>query len=208
VVRPTEERVREALFSILGDRVKGGRFLDLFAGSGAVGLEALSRGAGAVCWVESSRRVLPILRENVRRLTGLGAASGRMDSEAETQVVAGDAVRFLKKGLVEEAFDLIFADPPYGRVPAGRRASGMKAERNTVTELLSALGAGGLVTPGGVFAMETRGRRQQAPAAGGDEKAKLTGVEGNAGAGWRLVTERVYGNARLSFFERKTRRGV
>src|SRR6185436_9728504 len=66
--RPTEGRVREALFSIWGDRLAGSRFLDLFAGSGAVGIEALGRGAGAVVCVDSDPRAVRAMEENLGRL--------------------------------------------------------------------------------------------------------------------------------------------
>jgi 16S rRNA (guanine966-N2)-methyltransferase len=106
-VRPTSDRVREALFSILGERVPGARVADLFAGSGSLGLEALSRGAEAVWWVERSHRVLRTLRETVKTL-GRGC-------EAELRVITGDATRFLSaSGDDPPVFDLIFADPPYG----------------------------------------------------------------------------------------------
>jgi 16S rRNA (guanine(966)-N(2))-methyltransferase RsmD len=103
-VRPTEGRVRESLFSIWQERVPGARFLDLFAGSGAVGLEANSRGAAFVCFVEADPRVLRDLERNAaelpkgdwRRWRGrLPAALGQLEA-------AGEPV-----------FDLAFADPPY-----------------------------------------------------------------------------------------------
>lgn len=110
-VRPTQDKVRQALFSSLGARVPGCRFLDLFAGSGAVGLEAWSRGAAQVCWVESDRRALAVLRGNVRDLCG--ASEGR-----ETRIVAREALRFLRTASGTGAFDIVFADPPYD--PEGR----------------------------------------------------------------------------------------
>jgi 16S rRNA (guanine966-N2)-methyltransferase len=99
-IRPTSDRAREALFDILGPSVSGCRFLDLFAGSGAVGFEALSRGAEGVTLIERRPR---ILEENRRRLgeEGLGAV-----------VIAADAAVELRRpgGPV---FDIVFADPPY-----------------------------------------------------------------------------------------------
>ncbi|MDT9593905.1 16S rRNA (guanine(966)-N(2))-methyltransferase RsmD [Nocardioides zeae] len=104
--RPTSDRVREALFStlvsLLGD-VDGLRFLDLYAGSGAVGLEAWSRGATATL-VESDRRTAGVVAANVREL-GAGA---------EVRVVTAAVATFLERGPVEGAvFDVVFADPPY-----------------------------------------------------------------------------------------------
>lgn len=101
-VRPTQDRVREALFAHLGSAVCGSRFLDLFAGSGSVGIEAWSRGAEDVFWVESQSSVLRVLRRNVAGLTGL---SGR--------VVGLPVERALGSGLAGSSFDMVFADPPY-----------------------------------------------------------------------------------------------
>ena len=96
--RPTADRVREAVFSMLGD-VSGARVLDLFAGSGALGIEALSRGAAKVVFVERDPRAAAIIHRN---LDALG-----LDQPVRRQ----DALRFLARP--EETFDLVFADPPY-----------------------------------------------------------------------------------------------
>jgi 16S rRNA (guanine966-N2)-methyltransferase len=101
-VRPTADRVREAWMSIIGSQVVGARVLDLFAGSGALGLEALSRGAALAEFVDVSARSLKALRENAE---SLGAGERAI-------IHRGDAVRFVA-GLSEGAFDLAFADPPY-----------------------------------------------------------------------------------------------
>ena len=103
VSRPTADRVREALFSILGDRVIGARVLDLFAGSGSLGIEALSRGAESVVFVEQSRDAAHTIRSNLK-VTGL-------DEHAE--VHARRVELFLRKGGIASPFDLIFVDPPY-----------------------------------------------------------------------------------------------
>jgi 16S rRNA (guanine966-N2)-methyltransferase len=102
VTRPTSDRVREALFSILGDRVAGARVLDLFAGSGALAIEALSRGAGEATLVDSSGAAIAAIRRN---LEALGA---------EAEVVRAPALRFLE-GARNRArqYDLVFLDPPY-----------------------------------------------------------------------------------------------
>jgi len=100
--RPTADRVREAWFSIVAQELAGARVLDLFAGSGALGLEALSRGAGAVDFVEMSRAALAALRANIAAL----------DVEGRVRVRAGDALRFVA-GLAPRAYDVAFADPPY-----------------------------------------------------------------------------------------------
>jgi 16S rRNA (guanine966-N2)-methyltransferase len=101
-VRPTADRVREAWMSILGQSLDGARVLDLFAGSGALGLEALSRGAASATFVELNPPSLRALHENI---TALGVQS-------DVTVHRGDAMRFAER-LPEGAFDLVLADPPY-----------------------------------------------------------------------------------------------
>lgn len=102
--RPTTDRVREAWMSAVAGYIPGARVLDLFAGSGALGLEALSRGAESAVFVEQAAPALNALRLN---LGALGAA-------ARAEVVRGDAIRFAAE-LPAGAFDLAFADPPYGQ---------------------------------------------------------------------------------------------
>jgi 16S rRNA (guanine966-N2)-methyltransferase len=99
--RPTSDRVREALFSILGD-VSGARVLDLYAGSGALGIEALSRGAGEVVFVESARRAADAIRANLRAV-----------GDPDAIIWVGDALAYLRRADPEAPFDLVFADPPY-----------------------------------------------------------------------------------------------
>lgn len=101
-VRPTADRVREAWMSILGSELTGARVLDLFAGSGALGLEALSRGAESVTFVELNPPSLKALHENI---VALGV-------EAATTVHRGDAMRFAER-LSPGTFDVVLADPPY-----------------------------------------------------------------------------------------------
>jgi 16S rRNA (guanine966-N2)-methyltransferase len=108
--RPTADRVREALFSMLGD-VSGMRALDLYAGSGALGIEALSRGAASAVFVESDAGAAAVIERN---LASLGLAE---------RVVRGDALRFLAGA--EGPFDLVFCDPPYDSAP---RLAGSLAE--------------------------------------------------------------------------------
>jgi len=99
-IRPTPNRVRETLFNWLAPVVAGSRCLDLFAGSGALGLEALSRGAASVTFVESDRATADALRATVTKL-----APGR------GLVVLGDALRWLEGP--PQAFDIVFLDPPF-----------------------------------------------------------------------------------------------
>lgn len=117
--RPTADRVRVTLFDVLGPVIAGARVLDLFAGTGAVGIEALSRGAARVVFVEKDQAALRALRAN---LAALGA------SRVAARVLAGDVLRVLA-GLPaqEEPFDLVFIDPPYGTTLAGRALAALAA---------------------------------------------------------------------------------
>jgi 16S rRNA (guanine(966)-N(2))-methyltransferase RsmD len=101
--RPTSDRLRETLFNVLSPRMAGAHFLDLYAGSGAVGLEALSRGAGHVDFVERAEPALRALRANLARL---GVAAGFRIHGAGV----GAVLRKMKPGA---AFDVVFLDPPY-----------------------------------------------------------------------------------------------
>jgi 16S rRNA (guanine(966)-N(2))-methyltransferase RsmD len=104
LVRPTADRVREALFSSLGQRVVNTRVLDLFAGSGALGLEAISRGARECVFVDAARQSIEILRENI-------VATGFED---QSRVIRGDGIKTLSLlARNTEIFDLVFLDPPY-----------------------------------------------------------------------------------------------
>ena len=102
--RPTSDRVREALFSVLGASVEGARVLDLFAGSGALGVEALSRGAAEVVFVDRSQAAIKAVRANLAAL-GIDAAVRRAEARAALRVASGRG----------EAYDLVFLDPPYRR---------------------------------------------------------------------------------------------
>ena len=106
-VRPTADRVREALFSILGS-VEGEDVLDLFAGTGALGLEALSRGARSATFVEIDRQAHEVVRRNIDATI--------TDGEDQVELIKGDATRVVRSlALVQERFDLVFFDPPYDR---------------------------------------------------------------------------------------------
>ena len=100
--RPTSDRVREALFSILGARVEGARVLDLFAGSGALGIEALSRGAAEATFVDRSPAAIRVVRANLAAL-GLEAEVVRADARAAVRTARAAA----------RQYDLLFLDPPY-----------------------------------------------------------------------------------------------
>lgn len=100
--RPITDRVKETLFAILGDRVPGARVLDLYAGSGAIGIEALSRGAEHAIFVEQAALALKALRLNLERT----------DLAGQAEVVASDATRYLSRAS-DLVRDLVFLDPPY-----------------------------------------------------------------------------------------------
>ncbi|MGB6973211.1 MAG: 16S rRNA (guanine(966)-N(2))-methyltransferase RsmD [Terracidiphilus sp.] len=102
--RPTSDRLREALFNVLAPRMEGARVLDLYAGSGAVGLEAVSRGAREAVMVERDEAALKALRANVARL-GVAAAC---------RIHASGVAAWLRRGRTKAAeFDVVFLDPPY-----------------------------------------------------------------------------------------------
>jgi 16S rRNA (guanine966-N2)-methyltransferase len=109
-VRPTSDRVREALFSIISGRIPGARILDAYSGSGAMGFEALSRGGSEVVFVESSAEVLTVLKENMESL-GL---SGRCT------IFHAEVALFLEGKPPERPFDVVLADPPYAAGEAAR----------------------------------------------------------------------------------------
>jgi 16S rRNA (guanine966-N2)-methyltransferase len=134
-IRPTPDRVREALFAILAPRVPGARFLDLFAGTGANGLEALSRGAREAHFVEQSKAAVLLIRENIRRL----------DFESQCSVTLGVLPSVLARlAAGTPPFDIVFADPPY--------------ESELVERLLASPHLRPLLVPDGVLVVET-GRR-------------------------------------------------
>jgi 16S rRNA (guanine966-N2)-methyltransferase len=135
-VRPTGDRAREGLFNSLGTLLDlpGAAVLDLYAGSGALGLEALSRGAAVVTFVESSPRVLPVLAAN---LATVGLPGGQVLRASVPAVVAGPAPR---------RYGLVLADPPYATPTA------------EVLEVLRSLSGGGWLAPGAVLVVERSSR--------------------------------------------------
>jgi len=138
--RPTSDRARAGLFDWLGPRVAGARVLDLFAGTGALGIEALSRGAREAVFVERSRGALRALRRNLDALA-LGARA---------RVVERDLARGLGPlAAADERFDLVLADPPY--------------EGGWVERLISCAGLPGLLEPDAVVITERSARAASAP---------------------------------------------
>lgn len=177
-VRPTQDKVRQAIFSAIATRVDGARVLDLFAGSGALGLEAWSRGAKSVTWVESHPRTFQALRETVRALCG---------DDPNGRVVKADAITFLTRHGPDGAgpsrepaaergvYDLVLADPPYDR--EGRYL--------WLEKTLRALEAGPIVAADAILVFE------------------LAASEAVAGApGWALAWERTYGDTKVLIWKR------
>lgn len=105
--RPTSDRLRETLFNILAPRIEGARFLDLCAGTGALGIEALSRGAAHVTFVDQSRKMCELIEANLKTLDV---------EKSGIEIITNDALEFLRRHVkkAELEFDIIFFDPPYG----------------------------------------------------------------------------------------------
>jgi 16S rRNA (guanine966-N2)-methyltransferase len=135
-LRPTSDKLRETLFNVLGTGVAGSRFVDLFAGTGAIGIEALSRGAAEVVFIENHAPAANLIRKN---LESLGVRTG-------ATVLAVDALRGLDMLAArhrpgDQAFDFIFLDPPY-------------AAADDYARVLRFLGAAAFLGPGGIVIAE------------------------------------------------------
>lgn len=135
-LRPTMDVVKGAIFSSLGDLVVGARVLDLFAGSGSLGIEALSRGADRVTFVENEQRAVASIEKNLGRTTLAGPAA---------TVWSMDVFRFLDRLATPGGFEIILADPPYAK------AAG---ERDFAPELLCSAALQAALAPGGIFVLE------------------------------------------------------
>ena len=134
-VRPTMDRVKAAIFSSLGDAIIGARVLDLFAGTGALGIEALSRGAASATFVENDRRSAEAIKKNLAK-TNL---KGRVRDE--------DVFDFLSRRSNADKFQIIFADPPYEKGHHARSHTEMLLNNETLPHLLEL---------NGVFVLEKR----------------------------------------------------
>jgi 16S rRNA (guanine966-N2)-methyltransferase len=114
-IRPTTGRVKEALFSMIAASVSQARVLDLFAGSGSLGLEALSRGAASAFFVENNRQALALIRDNIKRC-GYGDQATVLTGSAVQEKTYADLNRQLhRENRINHGFDLVFLDPPYGQ---------------------------------------------------------------------------------------------
>src|SRR6516164_858093 len=134
-VRPTMDRVKAAIFSSLGDAVIGARVLDLFAGSGALGIEALSRGATSVIFVENGRQSAEVIEENLTR------------TKLKGRILAQDVFDFLRHTSNAVKFEIIFADPPYEKMQRGE---------SNVEKLLNNERLPHLLKADGIFVLEER----------------------------------------------------
>ncbi len=152
--RPTSDRLRETLFNVLAPRIQGASFLDLFSGSGAVGIEALSRGAARVAFVERAEAALEALRENLARL---GLRDG-------VRVHAGSVSAFLRRGRPESSprFDLVFLDPPWDAAP----------DYDAALDLLGGASSG-LLAQGGLVIAEHRRKQPLEDAYGNLRRTRL-----------------------------------
>jgi 16S rRNA (guanine966-N2)-methyltransferase len=140
-IRPTADRVRETLFNVLGQFLEGQAVLDLYAGTGALGLEALSRGAGRAVLVDSDREAQALCRQNTQAL----------GFSAQVELLCLPVARAVEQlGQQGQAFELIFADPPYA-------VRGVEA-------VLEHVARAKLLAPGGVLVVE-HGKREEAPGA-------------------------------------------
>ncbi len=172
-IRPTTDRVREALFSILATRIplSGAGILDLFAGSGAVGIEALSRGAASVCFVDSDSASIKVIEKNLKAC-GLEGSAKILKRDASLAVQG-----LARRG---DRFELIFLDPPYSS--------------SLLTEVVYKIASNTLLSPEGLLVAETSKR---APL------FLETGVEAEAGAevgNLRIDEVRSYGDTLLYLF--------
>jgi 16S rRNA (guanine966-N2)-methyltransferase len=139
-VRPTSDRLRETLFNILAPKIAGSRFLDICAGSGAVGIEALSRGATEATFIESSRHACAVIEANL----------GALGITSEATTINRDAAAALK-GLEHDArqFEVAFFDPPYAS--------------EIYSQVMGQLGAGNLLSGGALVIVEHRAKTPPEP---------------------------------------------
>lgn len=176
-LRPTSDRLRETLFNVLADRVEGSRFLDVFAGTGAVGIEALSRGARVVVFIENHGPAAALIKKNLESL----------EVGAEARVLALDAWRGLERlagdgGAKPEAYDIVFLDPPYAAAEDYRR-------------VLSFLGASALLADGSLVIAEHRRNSDLPETAGSLERVRVLRQGEAALSFYRCTIEKSPGGA-------------
>ena len=149
-LRPTSSKVREALFDILRDNIEGARFVDLYAGTGTVGFEALSRGADSAVFVEPEE-----LRYRVIKSSAL-----ELGFEDKTQVVKKDAHKFLQEAIADrQNYDIFFVDPPY--------------KSDEIEKVLPIIGESKLLRDGGIVIVEHFSKKRAPESAGNLRTAKI-----------------------------------
>lgn len=136
-VRPTMDRVKAAIFSSLGDAIIGQKILDLFAGSGALGIEALSRGSASAVFVDEDRHSIAVIEKNLAK------------TKLEGRVRQEDVFEFLRRSAGKDTFKIIFADPPYGKSPSQAGGGERFTEKLLADEALPQL-----LEPEGIFVLE------------------------------------------------------
>ena len=141
-VRPTMDRVKAAIFSSLADQVIGARVLDLFAGSGALGIEALSRGAASALFVEENSAAVAAIERNLAR------------TKLEGHVRKQEVFAFLRSAQGRDPFRIIFADPPYEKSKSGGEFTQLLLENVSLAEMLE---------PTGIFVLEKRPGEKMRP---------------------------------------------
>jgi 16S rRNA (guanine966-N2)-methyltransferase len=181
-VRPTMDRVKAAIFSSLGDSVAGARVLDLFAGSGALGIEALSRRAAFAVFVEEDRQSAEIIERNLAK-TKLKGRVRQQDVFDFLQGASGveAAVSAPPQHQMNERFDIIFADPPYERTKCGESYTAKLLTNEALPRLLNF---------GGVFVLEKRPKEILT-------ERKL----------WRIIRQKTYGATEVLFLSAICSRG-
>ncbi len=176
-IRPTQDYVRQALFNILGPRVEGARVLDLFAGSGGLGIEALSRGAAHVTFVDRSGFCVAAIESNLKKITSVPGTERAIGTwyQVSTLLKADVLSAIRKLALRRQIFDLILLDPPYSE--------------DLARKTLIALCRGAIVSQSGWVVAESAKRDPLPPAF--EE------------SGSRLVMQRIetYGDTALTFYE-------
>ncbi len=189
-IRSTQDQVRQALFNLLGDRVEGARALDLFCGSGAVGIEALSRGAAHVTFVDRSGFCIEAVRKNLASFYAAPSARyplrgpiqvARETPLAYTLIRADAAATIERLGRAGEKYDWVFLDPPYGR--------------DLATKSLNALEACAIVSPSGWVIVE-QDKRDPLP-------HPVPGTVKVPGTGFSLQRTERYGDTALVIYARQ-----
>ncbi|MEY2518815.1 MAG: rRNA (guanine966-N2)-methyltransferase [Verrucomicrobiota bacterium] len=141
-VRPTMDRVKGAIFSSLGEEVIGAKVLDLFAGTGGLGIEALSRGAASALFVEENSAAVAAIERNLAR------------TKLEGRIRKQDVFAFLRAAPTRDPFQIIFADPPYEKTKSGGEFTRLLLEDDQLAEIIE---------PSGIFVLEKRPAEQMPP---------------------------------------------